>query len=152
MSEVLSEDPRVMAGGDRRRTLLVALLALALVQLAHLLDVFRYADDAKLSSVLLDRQALFGIGAAAVAFVAVLRNERFARQLAAVAGGVVAVAFTLYHGIPFDLGVNNPYWGPNAHADLIRWLTVIAAIAVGVWTAWLALHTAEQRRVASVSP
>ncbi len=128
--------------------LLVALLALALVQLAHLLDVFRYADHARWSSVLLDRPALFGIGAAAVAFIAVSRRERFARQLAAGAGGIVAVGFTLYHGIPFDLGVNNPYWGPDADADLVRWLTVLAAIAVGGWTVWLALGTGKRGRAA----
>jgi hypothetical protein len=131
--------------------LLVALLALAFVQLAHLLDVFRYADHARVSSVLLDRPALFGIGAAAVAFIAVSRRERFARRLAIAAGGIVAVGFTLYHGIPFDLGVNNPYWGPDADADLIRGLTVLAAIVVGVWTVWLALDTRKCGRVDSVS-
>ncbi len=132
--------------------LLFALLALAVVQVAHLLDVFRYSEDAKLSSVLFDRQALLGIGAAAVAFIAVLREERFGRLLAAVAGGIVAAGFTLYHGIPFDLGVNNnPYWGPHGHADLIRWFTVLTAIGVGVWTVWLALDTGKRVRVARVS-
>jgi hypothetical protein len=132
---------------DRRRMLLIALLALTLVQLAHLLDVFRYAENAKLSSLLLERQGQFGIVAAAVAFIAVLRREPFARHLSVAAGGIVAVGFTLYHGIPFDLGVNNPYWGADAHADLIRWLTVLAAIAVGVWTVWVALGTDVRRHV-----
>ena len=135
---------------DRRRTLLVALLALVLVQLAHLLDVFRYSDDAKATSLLFERQGQFGLIAAVVAFIAVLRRERFARELAGAAGVIVAVGFTLYHGIPFDLGVNNPYWGPDADADLIRWLTVLAAIAVGIWTARVALgtkvHAGEARR------
>jgi hypothetical protein len=42
MSEATNEDHLVIPDGRRRRALLVALLALALVQLAHLLDVFRY--------------------------------------------------------------------------------------------------------------
>jgi hypothetical protein len=126
---------------DRRRTLLFALLALVLVQCAHLLDVFRYSDDAKVSSLLFERQGQFGVIAAVIAFIAVLRQERFARELAVAAGAIVAVGFTIYHGIPFDLGINNPYWGPDGDADLIRWLTVLAAIAVGIWTVRVALGT-----------
>jgi hypothetical protein len=126
---------------DRRRTLLVALLALVLVEGAHLLDVFRYSDDANVSSLLFERQGQFGVIAAVIAFIAVLRQERFARELAVAAGAIVAVGFTIYHGIPFDLGINNPYWGPDGDADLIRWLTVLAAIAVGIWTVRVALGT-----------
>ena len=124
---------------DRTRTrLLVALAALAVVQLAHLLDVLRYAEDAEFPSVLGDPLALTGIGMALAAFVAVLRGWRLARELAIAAGAGVAIGFTLYHGIPFDIGVNNPYWGADADSDLIRWLTVLAAIAVGAVVARLA--------------
>lgn len=121
-----------------RRPLLVALAALAAVQLAHLLDVLRYAPEASFPGVLNDPLAMVGIGLATVAFAAVLLGWRGARGLAIAAGAGVSVGFTLYHGIPFDLGVNNPYWGPNGSADLIRWLTVLAAIGVGAWAAWLA--------------
>lgn len=124
---------------NRRPTLLLALATLAAVQLAHLLDVLRYADDATFPSVLADPLAIVGITAASVASVAVARRWRHARNIAITAGGSVAVGFTLYHGIPIDLGVNNPYWGPDGHADLIRWLTVLAAIAVGGWSARLAV-------------
>ncbi len=135
---------------ERSRTLLlVALVALALVQLAHLLDVMRYSHDAEFPSVLVDRQALIGIVAAIVAFLAVLTRAPRARELAMLAGGGVAVGFTLYHGIPFDLGVNNPYWGPDGNADLIRWLTVLAAIALGLSTVWLAFRAGDRRVVAA---
>lgn len=136
---------------DRRRTLLFALAALALVQLAHLLDVLRYADEAEFPSVLLDPLALVGIGAATVAFVSVLRRWRTAREIAIAAGGGVAVGFTLYHGIPFDIGVNNPYWGGDADSDPIRWLTVLAAIAVGAWAVWLARDTTDRPHVSERS-
>jgi hypothetical protein len=123
---------------DPRRRLLAALLLLALVQLAHLLDGLRYAKDAEFPSVLNDPAAIFGVALSLVAFVAVARRDKIARGLAMLAGAAVAVGFVLYHGIPFRLRRNNPYWGPDGHADLIRWLTVLAAIAVGVWTMQLA--------------
>ncbi len=55
------------------------------------------------------------------------------------AGLGVGVGFLLYHGIPVDLGANNPYWGtPDANADAIMWASVIALILIGAWTAWTA--------------
>lgn len=121
------------------RKLLIGTAALALVQLAHLLDVLRYGDDASFPGVLLDPLGLVGVGSAAAAFVALAAGRRYGTTLALVAGGAVAVGFTLYHGIPTDLGVNNPYWGSSgSRADAIQWLTVIGAIAIGAWTALVA--------------
>lgn len=137
---------------NRRSTLLVALATLALIQLAHLLDVLRYADDATFPSVLADPLAIAGITAATVAIVAVARRWRHAHDVAITAGGTVAVGFTLYHGIPIDLGVNNPYWGPDGHADLIRWLTVLAAIAAGLWSALLAARTSPRHSLIATRP
>jgi hypothetical protein len=123
---------------ERRRRLLLALLALAFAQLGHLLDVLRYARGAEFPSVLIDPAALFGIAAALVVFFAVLNQEPFARGLAIAAGASVAIGFTLYHGIPVRIGRNNPYWGPDGHADVIRWLTVLTAIVIALYVVRLA--------------
>ena len=122
----------------RRQLMLLALAGLVIVQLGHLLDVLRYDPHASFPSVLAKPRAFLGIGLAALAFIAVQMRWRVARGLALFAGGGVAIGFILYHGIPFDLGANNPYWGAHSHADLIRWLTVLATIAVGFWVALLA--------------
>jgi hypothetical protein len=124
-----------------RTRLLTGTAILAIVQLAHLLDVLRYSSAATFPSVLADPLAMIGIGAAAVAFAALATDRSFGTSLALYAGAGVGLGFTLYHGVPIDLGLNNPYWGPSSSgADIIQWTTVIVAIAVGAWTA----HTAWQ--------
>ncbi len=128
---------------SNRTKLLAGTGALALVQLTHLLDVLRYSDTATFPRVLADPIALTGIGTATLAFAALAIHRPGGATLALVAGSAIALGFTLYHGLPFDLGVNNPYWGTGeSSADLIQWSTVIGAIAVGAWTARTAWHTA----------
>lgn len=123
---------------SHRTKLVAATAALALTQIAHLFDVLRYDDSATIPELLTDPLALLGITIAGVAFVAVVTNSTHARAPAAFAGGFVAAGFLLYHGIPFDIGANNPYWGSGS-ADLIQWATVISAITAGAVTLWLAL-------------
>ena len=76
---------------------------------------------------------------ALVAFLAVAMRSEYGPHLAVLAGVAVSLGFVLYHGIPFKVGVNNPYWGPNGHADAIRWFTVLTAIGVGLVVVWLAI-------------
>jgi len=124
----------------RHAQLLVALVALALIQVAHILDQLRWSSTATFPSVLFTEQnGQFGIVLTLVACIAVVTRSDYGPLLATLAGAVVALGFVLYHGIPFKLGVNNPYWGPNGHADVIRWLTVFTAIAVGLLVVWLAM-------------
>ena len=128
------------AATRRRAQLFVALIALVLVQLGHILDQLRWSSGATFPSVLTGEQnGQLGIVLALVALLALAMRSEYAPQLAAVAGVAVSIGFVLYHGIPFKFGVNNPYWGPNGHADAIRWLTVLAAIAVAVTVVRLAL-------------
>lgn len=134
------------------KKLLIGTAALALVQLAHLLDVLRYADNAAFPAVLFDPLGVLGVGIAAAAFIAVAAKLEIGRTLALVAGATVAVGFTLYHGIPFDLGVNNPYWDTSgSQADAIQWLTVIGAIAIGASTAHTAWYPAKRTARASTA-
>lgn len=127
-----------------RKRLLAATAALALIQLIHLIDVLRYAEDASFPGVLADPLAAIGIGLAIVAFAALVLGRRSARSWVIVASGAVALGFVLQHGIPVELGTNNPYFtleGGN-RADWFRWLTVIVLVALGSWTALTAWRTA----------
>jgi hypothetical protein len=126
---------------QQRTRLFVALIALALIQVAHILDQLRWSSTARFPSVFVTEQnGQLGIVLALVACIAVAARSDHGPALAALAGAVVALGFALYHGIPFKVGVNNPYWGPNGHADVIRWLTVLAAIAVGLVVVRLAME------------
>ncbi len=68
---------------------------------------------------------------------------RSARSWVIVASGAVALGFVLHHGIPVELGVNNPYFTveDGNRADWFRWLTVIVLVALGGWTALSAWRT-----------
>ena len=127
-----------------RTRLLVATAALALIQLVHLIDVLRYAEDASFPGVLADPLAAIGIGLAIVAFATLLLGGRSARSWVIVASGAVALGFVLHHGIPVELGTNNPYFTleDGNRADWFRWLTVIVLVALGGWTARSAWRTA----------
>ena len=130
----------------RTRTLVIALLALASVQLLHLLDALRYSPNATFPGVFNDPAALFGVSAAFISAIAVARHEPIARALALATGAAVAIGFTLYHGIPVQLRHNNPYWGPDGHADALRWLTVLLAIGLAMWVIVLAARLVSHPR------
>jgi FtsH-binding integral membrane protein len=122
-----------------RQRLLLGTGLLVVVQVGHLLDVVRFYDDATIAGALANPLGWVGIGVALAAFLAVAADHSSARGMAMLAGLGVGVGFLLYHGIPVDLGANNPYWGtPDANADAIMWASVIALILIGVWTAWAA--------------
>lgn len=120
-----------------RSTLLTATGGLALLQLVHLLDVLRYADDATFPGVLADPLAAIGIGLAVIAATALALRRPSARMWTIAASAGVAVGFLLHHGIPIDLGTNNPYFTleDGNRADWFRWTTVVVLIALGAWTA-----------------
>ena len=127
---------RILAPSVRRK-LLVGTAALATLQLVHLLDVLRYDDTASFPGVLVDRQAIIGIGLASVAFVLLLLRHPSARVMTITASTVVAVGFVLHHGIPVHFaGLTNPYWtsADGNRADWFRWTTVLVIIAVGAIT------------------
>ena len=133
-----------VSGSSIRPRLIVGMAALAALQLFHLLDVLRYDDAASFPGVLVDRQAIIGMGLTAVAFVLLVRRHPAARLVTIMASAVVAVGFVIHHGIPAQIdGVTNPYWtaADGNRADWIRWTTVLVIIAVGGimgMTAWRA--------------
>ena len=134
---------RILAPSVRRK-LLVGTAALAALQLVHLLDVLRYDDTASFPGVLVDRQAIVGIGLASVAFVLLAVRHSAARVMTITASSIVALGFVLHHGIPVRFaGLTNPYWtsASGNRADWFRWTTVLVIVAVGGFvgaTAWRA--------------
>jgi hypothetical protein len=122
---------------DVRARLLIAITALAVIQFVHLVDVLRYAEGATFPQVLFDPLAAVGIGLAAGAATMLALRRPSARMWSIAASAAVAVGFLLHHGIPVDLGTNNPYFtlDDGNRADLFRWATVVALIALGAWTA-----------------
>ena len=122
---------------DVRSRLLAGTAALIVVQLVHLLDVLRYVPEASFPGVLADPLAAVGIGLATFAFVLLVARRPSARRTTIVAALAVAAGVLLHHGIPFDLGTNNPYWtfDEGNRADVLRWATVVVLIALGAWTA-----------------
>ncbi len=67
-----------------------------------------------------------------LALLAVLRGWPGATRLVRIAGAGVPLAFILYHALPLETVVSQPYWGDGA-ASLAQWLTVFAVIAAGAW-------------------
>ena len=120
-----------------RTRLLAGTTALVVVQLVHLLDVLRYVPEASFPGVLADPLAAVGIGAATFAFVLLAARRPSAGRATLVAALAVAAGFVLHHGIPVELGTNNPYWTfeEGNRADFVRWATVVVLIALGAWTA-----------------
>ena len=131
-------------GSSTRVRLILGMAALAVLQLFHLLDVLRYDNTASFPGVLVDRQAIIGMGLTVVAFLLLVRRHPAARLVTIMAAAVVAVGFVIHHGIPAHIdGVTNPYWtaADGNRADWIRWTTVLMIIAVGGimgMTAWRA--------------
>lgn len=122
---------------DVRARLLIAITALAVIQFVHLVDVLRYAEGATFPQVLFDPLAAVGIGLAAGAATMLVLRRPSARMWSIAASAAVAAGFLLHHGIPVDLGTNNPYFtlDDGNRADAFRWLTVVALIGLGAWTA-----------------
>ena len=79
---------------------------------------------------------MFGIGAAVIACVLLLRRHSFARPATILGAGLVALGFVEHHLIPASFGNNNPYFtfDDGNRADWFRWSTVLVLVALGAWT------------------
>lgn len=69
----------------------------------------------------------------AAAIVGILQRRPYGRPLAAWTGVAVAAGFVAYHAVPWTSAVTNPYLGQPVGVP--AWLSVIAAVAAGVWCA-----------------
>jgi hypothetical protein len=110
-----------------RRLLIALLLALALLQLLHLLDDLRTEPTITLFGALLTPLAVAGVGGALLAAALVARRQAWAGGLARAVAGLVALGFVVVHGAPFKAGPLRPYWGAGS-ADAVQWLGVMAIL------------------------
>lgn len=69
----------------------------------------------------------------AAAIVGIVQRRPYGRPLAAWTGVAVAAGFVAYHAVPWTSVVTNPYLGQPVGVP--AWLSVIAAVAAGVWCA-----------------
>lgn len=66
-----------------------------------------------------------------VACYGLVRGASWAHGLAAGSAGLVGLVFLLYHGLPFETAVTNPYPG---EVGLAPWIPVVGIIAASVVT------------------
>ena len=74
------------------------------------------------------------------ALVGLVQRRPYGPRVAAWTGSAVAVGFVAYHAVPWSSAVSNPYLGEPVGAP--AWLSVIAAVAAGLWCAWTGLAVA----------
>lgn len=81
-----------------------------------------------------------------VAGYGLLRDSAWARPLAATTAGLTGLVFLLYHALPFETAVTNPYPG---EVGIAPWIPVVGIIAGALATITFALRptsgTAEVR-------
>ena len=68
------------------------------------------------------------------ALVGLAQRMAYGPRLAAGVGLAVAIGFVAYHAVPWSSPVTNPYLGEPVGVP--AWLSVIAAVAAGLWCAW----------------
>jgi len=139
---------------DRTRTyLLLGTGGLAVLQVLHSLDVYRYDSHVTLGGLFLNPNAIVGIGSCLIAFVMLRQRSSAARLWSIGAAAIVTLGFIQHHLLPTYSGAANPYWTfeDGFRGDAIRWFTVLAIVGVGIWTAWTAWQ-AKEVAGATVSP
>src|SRR5688572_22880865 len=117
-----------------RRLLLLGTAGLALLQFLHLVDVLRYTDDVDLVGLFFAPDAVVGIGSSLIAFALLSARRSAGRMWALGASAVVTVGFVQHHLLPTYSGGANPYYtfDDGFRGDAIRWMTVLAIVAVGI--------------------
>jgi len=128
---------------DRR--LLRAAGALVAIQVIHAAIPAKTSSEGYVGLVL----GAFALGASVAAFVGLRNGKSWARPLLGLTGISVAVGFLLYHSLPIHSAVTNPYVGEK-NIGALQWAPVIAAIAIGLWSAWEAWRP--ERQTAAPKP
>jgi hypothetical protein len=82
------------------------------------------------------------LAASVAAFFGLRNRKTWARPLLGLTGLSIAVGFLLYHALPIHSALTNPYVGEPA-VGALQWAPVIAAIAIGLWSAWEAFRPPE---------
>lgn len=115
---------------NRPRTLEASAWALLVLQLAHGATPADAHAEGHVGTV----GGLLLVVAAATAAVGVRTARPWARALTGWTGLTVAVGFVLYHAVPVESPVTNPYLGEPVGAA--AWISVALAVAAGAWAAF----------------
>jgi hypothetical protein len=67
------------------------------------------------------------------AFVGVLHRRSWAPALALAVGVATIAGFALFHALPLQTAVTEPYWGENGSATAGQAATLVLIAAVAVW-------------------
>lgn len=71
--------------------------------------------------------------AAIVAFAGLVRRRAWAPRLALVTAGATAAGFALFHALPVQTSVTEPYWGGDGSASTAQVLTLGLIAASVLW-------------------
>jgi hypothetical protein len=82
---------------------------------------------------------------AIAAFVGLLRRRSWGPMLAAVTGIATIIGFALFHALPFQTEVTEPYWGDGV-TNAPQVLSLVAVVATAAWLATEASATLQARR------
>jgi hypothetical protein len=118
---------------DRLTTAVVALLAL---QVVHGATPAKTSSEGYAGLI----AGVFALAATIAALVGLRRKRPWARPLAGLTGGTVAIGFVLYHVLPFHTPLTNPYVG---EVGVGPWIPVVAVVLAGVACAYYALAQSE---------
>jgi uncharacterized membrane protein YphA (DoxX/SURF4 family) len=132
-----------------RRSLTVAMIALAAAFAVHGIDHFRRGMEASPPAVMVGG-TLQGVFVAA-AVVLVLRHHRWAPRAAIVVGFGSAILFTYAHVLPTFLpGYQDSFTsGPRINVTWFSWLTAVGEIGAGLILGYVGLHA--QRRMSEAA-
>jgi hypothetical protein len=84
--------------------------------------------------------------AAIVAFAGLVRRQAWAPRLALVTAGATAAGFTLFHALPVQTSVTEPYWGDDGSATTAQVLTLVLIAASVAWVVVEATAQVRSRR------
>ena len=137
---------RRMAARTRDRMLwpTIALLVTQVVHGAVPVD----EDKVESESVLGLYVGLLFLILTAVALFGIVDRRTWGRPLAAGTGLAVALGFVAYHAVPWSTPLTNPYLGEPVGVP--AWLSVIAAVAAGLWCAYEGRDALGRRATATV--
>jgi hypothetical protein len=104
-----------------------ALLALLMLNLA-VFDDLRTDASAGVLETFTKPQHLSSLLAVLLAGMLVAVRHRSAARVAVVVAWIEIAAFTLFHGIPVEIGPAKPYWG-DGMGDPLQWFGFLSILA-----------------------
>lgn len=121
---------RTTATTERPRRLQASAWALVIFQLVHAITPADTDSESYLGPI----AGLILLIAACAAVYGVRAHRSWAPTVTGWTGLVVAVGFILYHVLPFESPLTNPYLGEPVGPP--AWISVALAVGAGAWAAY----------------